>query len=225
PAHFLGDALQPRRAHLAGRSDGESIAGDEERLAPMHALAEVGHEIPERSRLPALGERVEALGHTIGPGRDLIGIDRVELFLLPGHFQVPEDQRLPADDRVRGRASARGGRPDRVERGVRLESGGLRTVHLLLIVARAASVAERWYHVGTPEGIAWPNPSRSRSPSRSSRPSVPNRSLRAIRPRRPSRTTYASRCSRSTRHSSRSRSNASGSSITRCASPITATRR
>jgi hypothetical protein len=77
-ADFLGDALQPGRAHLARRPDREPVAGDHERLAGG-ARAEVGHQVAERARLPALVERLEALGHAVGRRRDLVGVDRVEL--------------------------------------------------------------------------------------------------------------------------------------------------
>ena len=45
----------------------------------MHARAEVGHQVAERSGLPALVERLEALGDAVGRRRDLVGVDRVEL--------------------------------------------------------------------------------------------------------------------------------------------------
>ena len=60
----------------------------------VHARAEVGHQIAERSGLPALVQRVEALGHAVGRRRDLIGVDRVEL--LARRAGIPENQRLPA---------------------------------------------------------------------------------------------------------------------------------
>ena len=78
-ADFFGDGLEAGRRHLARRADGKPIAGNDERLAGVHALAEVGHQIAERAGLPAFVERVEALRHAIGGGRDLIGVDRVEL--------------------------------------------------------------------------------------------------------------------------------------------------
>ena len=58
----------------------------------MDARAKVGHQIAERPRLPAFVERVEAFGDAVRRGRDLVGIDRVELLLLAENFQVPEDQ-------------------------------------------------------------------------------------------------------------------------------------
>ena len=81
-ADFFGDRLEAGRAHLARRADGEPVAGDEEGLAAVDARAEVGHQVAERSRLPALVERLEALRHAVGGRRDLIGVDGVELLLL-----------------------------------------------------------------------------------------------------------------------------------------------
>jgi len=59
--------------------------------------AEVGHQVAERAGLPALVESVETLGHAVGRRRNLIGVDRVELFLLAEDFQIPEDQRPAAN--------------------------------------------------------------------------------------------------------------------------------
>ena len=72
-----------------------SLAGDEKGLAPMDPLAEVGHEVAEGPRLPALVESREALGDAIGGGSDLVCVDRVAL--LAGRVGVPEDQGLAAD--------------------------------------------------------------------------------------------------------------------------------
>ena len=98
---FFGDALQSGRTHLARRADREPVAGDDERLAAMHARAEVRHEIAERARLPALVERVEALRHAIGGRRDLIGVDRVELLRAGRRLRIPENQRATAHQRPR----------------------------------------------------------------------------------------------------------------------------
>jgi len=98
---FFRDCLQARRAHLTRRSDREPIAGNHEGFAAMDACAEVGHEVPERSGLPPLIERLEALGHAIGRRRDLIGVDGVELLLLSWNLEVPENERLAAHDRAR----------------------------------------------------------------------------------------------------------------------------
>ncbi len=65
-AGFLGDALEPGGAHLARRSDRKPVAGDEERLTAVHARAKIRHEIAERAGLPALVQRVEALGDAVG---------------------------------------------------------------------------------------------------------------------------------------------------------------
>ena len=94
---FLGDALETRGAHLARRTDCETIAGDHEGLTRVHARAEVRHQISERTGLPALVERLEALRHAVGGRRDLIGVDRVEL-LRAG--------RAPSDPRRSTRARA-----------------------------------------------------------------------------------------------------------------------
>ena len=76
---FLRHAFEPGRAHLTRRPDGEAIAGDDERLAAMHALAEVRHQIAEGARLPSLVQRLQALRYTVGRGGDLIGVDGIEL--------------------------------------------------------------------------------------------------------------------------------------------------
>ncbi len=110
---FLGDALEARRAHLARRSDREAIAGDDERLAAVHARAEVGHQVAERARLPALVERLEALGHAVGRGRDLVGVDGVELageLRARQALRIPEDERPARDQR---RPAPRGWAPSR----------------------------------------------------------------------------------------------------------------
>ena len=99
-AGFFGDPFEARGAHLARRADGEAIAGDDERLAAMDALAEIGHQVAERSGLPPLVERVEALGDAVRGRRDLIGVDRVELAaeLRARQFRIPENERSAADD-------------------------------------------------------------------------------------------------------------------------------
>ena len=80
---FLRHALQSGRAHLTRRADGEAVAGDDERLAAVHPLAEVRHQIAEGACLPSLVQCLQALGDTVGRWRDLIGVDRIEL-LRPG---------------------------------------------------------------------------------------------------------------------------------------------
>jgi len=96
-ARLLGDGLQAGGAHLARAPDGEPVAGDHERLAAVHALSEIGHQESERAGLPALIERIEALGHAVLGRSDLVRVDGVEL--LPGAAPrpIPEDQRRPAD--------------------------------------------------------------------------------------------------------------------------------
>jgi hypothetical protein len=91
--------LQPRRAHLARRADGEPIPGDHERLAAVDARAEIRHQVAERSRLPPFVERLEALRHAVGGRRDLIGIDGVAL-LWRRALRVPEDEGASADQPV-----------------------------------------------------------------------------------------------------------------------------
>src|SRR6266540_2293871 len=93
-AGVLADALEPGGAHLARRPDREAVAGDDEVLAAVHALAEVRHQEAERACPPAVIQSLEALRHAVVRGRDLVGVDRVQL--LPRHLWVPEDQRLPA---------------------------------------------------------------------------------------------------------------------------------
>ena len=106
-ADFFGDGLQPGRRHLARAADRESIAGNHERLAAMHAGAKIRHQIAERSRLPSLVERVEALRHAVGGRRNLIGVDRVEL--LRGSFGSQKINASPADQPGRRRAGQIGG--------------------------------------------------------------------------------------------------------------------
>src|SRR5690606_23919402 len=67
----------------------------------VHPLAEVRHQVAERSGLPALVQRLEALGDAVGGRGDLIRVDRVELLreLRPGQaLGIPEDQRASADE-------------------------------------------------------------------------------------------------------------------------------
>src|SRR5262249_16636149 len=108
---LVGNRLQSGGAHLAGRTDRETIAGDDERLPAMDARPEVRHQIAERAGLPALVERFQAFGDAGGRRRDLIGVDRSELLLLPEDLQVPENERLSADGVCarRGRNYGRGG--------------------------------------------------------------------------------------------------------------------
>ena len=134
-ADFFGDRLEAGRRHLARAADREAIAGDHERLAAMHAGAEVGHQVAERPRLPALVERLEALRHAVGGRRDLVGIDGVEL--LAGSLGIPDDQGLAADDPV-GIAAGQVGRTrggQGLEGDARLQDGGFRDLHNLSIVA------------------------------------------------------------------------------------------
>ena len=134
-ADFLGDGLQSRRRHLARGADREPIAGNDERLAGVHPRAEVRHQIAERSGLPALVERLEALGHTVSRRSDLIGVDGVEL--PAGLARIPENQRGPSHE---PRAALNEiGRP-RLGQGVHryagLQYGTGRGLHSLWIIAR-----------------------------------------------------------------------------------------
>ncbi len=99
-AGFFGDAFQASRTHFAGRSDGESVAGDDKRLAAMDACAEVGHQIAKGAGLPTLVKSVERLGHAIGGGCDLVGVDGVAFLpvLRTGEGRIPENQRLATDE-------------------------------------------------------------------------------------------------------------------------------
>ncbi len=60
-ANLLRNRLQASGTHLARRSDGKAITRDHERLAAVHACPEIGHQVPERARLPALVEGLEIL--------------------------------------------------------------------------------------------------------------------------------------------------------------------
>src|SRR5215471_3735204 len=73
----------------------------------MDALAEVGHEVAKRAGLPPLVERLETFGNAIGGRRDLVRVDRVELFARV--LRVPENERLAADQRVRAAGGRVGG--------------------------------------------------------------------------------------------------------------------
>src|SRR3981081_1298864 len=68
---FVGNTLEAGGTHLARASDREAVARDDERLAAMHALAEVRHEVPERASLPPRVKGVEAFGNAIIGRRDL----------------------------------------------------------------------------------------------------------------------------------------------------------
>ena len=114
---FFGDAFESRRAHLPRRTDGESIAGHQERLAAMHPRAEIRHQVAERPRLPTLVERGQALGDAIGGRRNLIGVDGVELLFLPEDLAGPRKSapgllRSPstAERRLRPARPARSGK-------------------------------------------------------------------------------------------------------------------
>ena len=71
------DGLQPRRAHLPRGANAETVTRHHESLATVDALEEVGHEVAERTCLPAFVEPVEALRDAVVGGRDLVGVDRV----------------------------------------------------------------------------------------------------------------------------------------------------
>ncbi len=96
---LVGDAFEAGRAHLPRGPDREAIAGDDERLAPVDTRPEIGHQVAERTGLPPLIQRVEALGYTVGGRCDLIGIDGVEFAPVSraGQLGVPEDQRPSAN--------------------------------------------------------------------------------------------------------------------------------
>jgi hypothetical protein len=108
-----------------------AVAGPETAAA---ARAEIGHQVAERSALPPLVEGLEALGDAVGGGRNLIGVDRVELLLLPGHLEVPENERRAADDRARLSGVVRRRRRGRFARHAGLQPSGLDAVHHLSIV-------------------------------------------------------------------------------------------
>src|SRR2546427_944047 len=130
-AGLLADALQPRGAHLAGAADREAGARDDEILSPRDALTEVGHEIPERARLPALVKAFEALGDAVGGWGDLVGVDRVEL--AARDLRIPEDERLAADNAVRGAWSfRRGAGRECIDRRVRSDTRRLDGLHATL---------------------------------------------------------------------------------------------
>ena len=66
----------------------------------MDPLAEVRHQVAERARLPALVEGLEALGDAVGGGRDLVGVDGIQL--PAGSVRVPEDQGRTGHDGTGG---------------------------------------------------------------------------------------------------------------------------
>ena len=131
---YFSDRFQTGRTHLARRADRESIAGDQKRLAAMDAGTEIGHQIAERAGLPAFVERLEALGHAIGGGRDLIGVDRVELLFPAEDFEIPEDERAAANDCARLRAGVGRGRRHRFAGHARFHPGGFDAVRHLPIL-------------------------------------------------------------------------------------------
>src|SRR5438270_5965257 len=59
----------------------------------MHPLPEIRHQVAKGSHLPALVQSIEALRDTIVGGRDLVGVDGIQL--LSRDFWIPEDQRPP----------------------------------------------------------------------------------------------------------------------------------
>src|SRR5205807_5818253 len=87
---FLGDRLQSGGAHLARAPDREAVSGDDERLTGVNAFAESGHQVAERTGLPALVERVEAFRYAVLRRRDLVGVDRVQLRAWPAARVIPE---------------------------------------------------------------------------------------------------------------------------------------
>src|SRR5205085_917977 len=72
-------------------------AGEQKGFATVDALAEVRHQVPERSRLPPLVQRLEAFRHTVRGRRDLVRIDGVELLLSARDLEVPENQGATPD--------------------------------------------------------------------------------------------------------------------------------
>ena len=82
-AGFFRNGLEPGRRHLARGSDGKPIAGDDERLARVHARAEVGHQIAKRSRLPAFVQRVDRLSDTQSVAGVIWSVSMASSF-LPG---------------------------------------------------------------------------------------------------------------------------------------------
>ena len=88
-ADFLGDRLQPGRAHLPRGADAEPISGDDEVLSPMDALTEIRHQVAKGADLPPFIEAIKTFGDAVVRGECLVGIDRVQLF--PGCLRVPED--------------------------------------------------------------------------------------------------------------------------------------
>ena len=83
---FLRNPLEPGGAHLTRGANCEPVAGHHEGLPAVHPFAEVGHQIAERSGLPAVVERFQAFGNAIGRRRNLVGIDGVE---FPPVFRSP----------------------------------------------------------------------------------------------------------------------------------------
>ena len=146
-SRLFGDALQARRAHLPRGADRESVAGDQERLAAVDALPEVGHQVTEGAGLPALVERLQALGHTVRGRSDLVGVDRIAL--LAGNGRIPEDQG-PAADPVCLRCGARvisgprkvlGRHPGFQARGFNSVHSGFRSHAMNFAIANAAAAA------------------------------------------------------------------------------------
>ncbi len=128
---FFGDTLEAGGTHLARRANRKAVAGDHEVLAAMDPRPEIRHQVPKRTGLPALVERLEALGDAVRRRSDLIGIDRVQLLATRRLFGVPENQRLAADERRgnRGSAGPAVGFNRIVYRGARLEACRLDFVH------------------------------------------------------------------------------------------------
>src|SRR5437867_1027326 len=128
---FIGDALEAGGTHLARASDGEPVAGDDERLSAMDPFAEVRHEVTEGPCLPALVQRVEALRNAVAGRRDLVRVDGVEL--LSGHLGIPEDERLSPDGLALGRSTSSLGRRCLVDACARYESRPLDRLHASMV--------------------------------------------------------------------------------------------
>ena len=135
-SHFLGDALESGGTHLARRTDRKTITGNQERLARVDACPEVGHQVPERSGLPPLVERIQTLGHAIGRRSDLVGVDCIKFFGTRGSLRIPEHERPPVNQASHGfarqacRLRSCGGRcRQRVGSHAGLQTGRLNRVH------------------------------------------------------------------------------------------------
>jgi hypothetical protein len=137
---FIAYCFQAGGAHLARRSDRETIARDDEVLTAPHPLTKFRHQVAEGASFPLFVERLEALGYAVGRRGDLVGVDRVQLLgesRAGEAHRIPENQRSASDELVvlAARLAATG---QRLQRDAGLQTRGFEAVHTTLNASEAA---------------------------------------------------------------------------------------